>query len=64
MQNLFNSNDIDPENTLTKVLNIKQSLSFEQMFKSLKPSLVGLNQNSKAIIYYSQFINELIDFSN
>lgn len=43
MQNIFNSNVMDPENTLTKVLNTKQSISFEQMFNSLKPSIVGLN---------------------
>ena len=43
MQNIFNSNVMDPENTLTKVLNTKQSISFEDMFNSSKPSIVGLN---------------------
>jgi len=43
MQNIFISNVMDQENTLTKVLNTKQSISFEQMFNSLKPSIVGLN---------------------
>jgi hypothetical protein len=49
MQKIFFNEERNTEKTLDKVLKIKQSLSFDQMFKSLNPILYEPKQNFKII---------------